>query len=213
MADAKDIVVYDDDDDPDLDDKEVTGTKREISQGRMKINMRERIFVANYLIDFNRKRAAIAAGYKESTANAAAYNLLNRKRVADAIEEGGRKKLQALEKTADDVFIQLQNTVFSDIRKVAPFTLDYLDDATAAAIQSVKLVKRRVNDQMIGPPSYEDIVEFKLVDKNAAVLTLAKMMGLMGDKTGGEETEKNMSVKQLLDQIDGKDSGLPPDKA
>ena len=215
MTDAKDIAIYDDSDDPvfDPENKEFSGSALEKKQAKLKLTLREEIFVAHYLIDFDRKRAAIAAGYKESGARQAAMTLVNRPRVARAIEEGGKKKLQAIQRTADDVLIQLQNAAFSDIRKVAPGVLDYLDDDTAAAVQSVKLTKRRINDHMIGGKEYEDVIELKMVDKNAATIALAKILGMMTDKLDINAKVEHNNVKELLDQIDGTNDGLPPDKA
>lgn len=73
------------------------------------------IFVKEYIIDFDGKRAATEAGYKSSNAKQMAYRLLANPKICRAIAEAVRPVLQEAELTTEKVLHQLHNFLFYDI--------------------------------------------------------------------------------------------------
>lgn len=59
----------------------------------MALNAKQKIFVAEYLVDKNGTRAAKAAGYSEKTAYSMAHENLRKPEIAAAIEKGIRRQI------------------------------------------------------------------------------------------------------------------------
>jgi phage terminase small subunit len=158
------------------------------------LSIRERTFVAEYLTDFNATQAAIRAGYSEASARQTAHELIRKPHIEALIDKRVEMRLERLDRTADDVLIQMQRVAFADIRKIEPNLLGHLPDDIVAAIQSVKLSKRQSGDRdSDGKPIWENVVEFKLADKNAAIGMLGKHHKLLTDKV---EHSGNLTTKQ-----------------
>lgn len=69
---------------------------------------REERFVAEYLVDMNATRAAIAAGYKDSsTIRKTGHELLNRPRVKAAISEARKRQAAKLDLSAEKVLTDI----------------------------------------------------------------------------------------------------------
>jgi phage terminase small subunit len=81
-----------------------------VSKAR-KAEARHEIFCREYLCDLNATRAAIAAGYSEKTAKAAASRLLTNVDVKRRIEELLAKKTEKLDITVDYVLSTIQDTL------------------------------------------------------------------------------------------------------
>lgn len=69
----------------------------------MTLNLRQKRFVAEYLIDGNGTRAAIVAGYSKRTAGEMAYENLSKPEIASAIARGEEKTQTRLGITAADI--------------------------------------------------------------------------------------------------------------
>ena len=142
-------------------------------------------FVDEYLIDMNASAAYRRAGYvaKGHAAESAAARLLRNVEVQDAIEAAKEIRSERTGITADRTLLELSRLAFSDIRKV--FTPDgllrpitTLDDDTAAAVQSVKVVTRPgAGVDADGNREVEYVHEIKLADKNSAVDKAMKNVG------------------------------------
>ena len=145
-------------------------------------------FVQEYLIDLNATQAAIRAGYSEDTARSQGQRLLTNVDIASAAEAALANREKRTEITADRVLKELARIGLSDLRNV--FTeAGHLkhpgswDDATAAAIASVKVVTRPsggVDDD--GNKEVEHIHEIKMWDKNSALEKIAKHLGMFVDR-------------------------------
>lgn len=77
----------------------------------MVLNDKQKIFVREYLVDRNAKRAAIAAGYSKHTAKQQGSRLLTHVDVQAAVNEKTEKRLEKLEISADYVLGTIQDTV------------------------------------------------------------------------------------------------------
>src|SRR5271157_5246902 len=93
-------------------------SERKTRSGHRGLTVRQTLFIAEYLIDLNGTRAAIAAGYSRKTANEQASRLLANVKVASEIAERLEKRITKLEITADAVLQELAKLAFFDPRKL-----------------------------------------------------------------------------------------------
>ena len=75
------------------------------------ITPRQQHFVEEYLVDLNAADAARRAGYSPHTAKVQASRLLDNTRVLQAIQEAMEGRSRRLQKTADDVLMELWSVV------------------------------------------------------------------------------------------------------
>ena len=151
-----------------------------------KLSARQRVFVEEYLVDLNATRAAARAGYAASSARNNGTSRLTTPAIAAAIEEALAARSARTQVAADRVVLELARVGFSDLRRV--FTpegrlrdLTSLDDDTAAAIASIKVVTRRRTEP--GQPAEVDYVtEVKFWDKNAALEKLGRHLGMFREQ-------------------------------
>ena len=90
------------------------------------LDAREKLFVAEYLIDLDPKRAALAAGYAKSTAEQKSYGWVRnskptKKNVHEAILKAQNARLERLDIDADWIRRRLQDELEADL-------LDLYDD-------------------------------------------------------------------------------------
>jgi phage terminase small subunit len=94
-----------------------------------KVEKRHKLFAQEYVIDFNGRRAAIAAGYGETRAEVTASELLKVPRVMALIDNLQSQRASKLELKREQVVEELRNIAFSNM-------LDYMTphkDGRAAA--------------------------------------------------------------------------------
>lgn len=126
--------------------------------------------------------AYVAAGYNESRSAASrlSTNVNIEARVAELVNKGAERA----EATVERVLKELSHIGFSDLRNAFtegghlrhPSTWD---DATAAAISSIKVITRPAGGvDEGGNKEVEHVHEIKLWDKNSALDKLAKHLGM-----------------------------------
>lgn len=122
------------------------------------------------------------AGFKANRGNAA--RLKANESVAARVEELVGKGAERAEATVERVLTELSRIGFSDLRNVFtdgghlrhPSTWD---DATAAAISSIKVITRPAGGvDEDGNKEVEHVHEIKLWDKNSALEKIAKHLGM-----------------------------------
>jgi phage terminase small subunit len=142
---------------------------------------RQRRFVAEYLVDCNGKQAAIRAGYGPKTAAHEAWKLLNRRpNVARAVEDGMRAQEARTHISADKALQEIARIAFSDVGRlfetkdgeVKVKDLASLSEADRAAIARIVVTKDRI--------------DIRLHDKRAALLDLARHLGVIGKRTDSQ---------------------------
>lgn len=143
------------------------------------------VFIAEYKIDRNGRRAAIAAGYSPKGAAVAASRLLTKPNVAAEI---ANHRAEALAKVQQDTGITLERVLkeiarigFFDPRKMfgadgKPLSITELDDDTAAVIAGLDVMEEYEGS---GPDRVfvGYVKKWKLADKNSALEKLAKHLG------------------------------------
>ena len=74
--------------------------------------------MAEYLVDYNGRAAAAAAGFSKKTSGVQASRLLTNVKVRRAINEGQRLRSLRLGITADRIAVDLANIAFADLRDI-----------------------------------------------------------------------------------------------
>ena len=145
---------------------------------------RQAEFCRQYMIDLNATQAAIRAGYSENSARSIGPENLSKPVIVAEIARRKRDRAARTGIDADRVLAELGRLAFSDIRlslrdEGVPVALEDLSDDVAASIQSVKVVRQRSVDDK-GDNTYENVIEYKLADKRAALELLGKHLSLFG---------------------------------
>ena len=105
-----------------------------------RLDARERLFVAQYLIDLKPERAAISAGYSKSVARCKSYDWVGNSRqkphVFAAVQKAMDKRAAKLELTADRVLEELWSMGYSNI-------LDYIRQENGSIYVDLSKVTRQ----------------------------------------------------------------------
>ena len=149
---------------------------------------KQKLFVAQYLIDMNATRAAIAAGYSPATASEQASRLLKNVKVAELVQAKLSNRLFRLEITADRTMQEIAALAYYD-----PIDL-FESDGRVRQIKDIDPVTRRaiagleVNELFDGTGdqkhAYGLAKKVKLADKGVNLERLAKIQGLLTNKVG-----------------------------
>jgi len=166
---------------------------------------RQELFVAEYLVDLNATQAAIRAGYSPKTAHVQGPRLLGNVAVCEAVSKARQKLVKRTEVTQDRVIAELAKIGFSDIRRAVAWRTDVavaapdersLDEIMEegpgevrhAITNQVELVDSdRIDDDTaaaIAEISQTDKggLKVKFHDKQAALVSLARHLGMFTDK-------------------------------
>lgn len=150
---------------------------------KKKLTAKQAAFIEEYLVDLNATQAAIRAGYKPKRAYSTGQENLSKPVIAEALAAAQQARSERTAINADRVVLELARLAQSDVRRL--FTSDGhllrvidLDDDTAAAVSSVEVVSRQAGTRE--NPEIEYVHKIKLWDKNSALQTLAKHVGLNG---------------------------------
>ncbi|ALV06690.1 terminase small subunit [Roseateles depolymerans] len=144
----------------------------------------QRLFVDEYLIDLNASKAALRAGYSAKTAGRIGSYLLEKPKVAAAIEEAMKERANRTNITADRILQELARVAFFDIRKL--YNEDgsmkkptELDDETAAALAAVETIEGLEKEAGATTTWTRKI---KAVDKVSALTLAMRHLGMLRDK-------------------------------
>jgi len=159
-----------------------------------RLTRRQKLFVAEYLVDFNATRAATKAGYSNHSACSAGYKALRIPAVHVAIEEQQAERLRRLAMSADEIVAELSligranvldyMRLGRDGEPIADF--GGLDRDRAAALSEIT-----VEDFTEGRGENKREVRrlrFKLHDKLGALDRLAKHHGLLKERAALESS-------------------------
>ena len=168
----------------------------------MKLSPKQERFVQEYLIDLNAARAAIRAGYAAKTARGIGHENLKKPDIAAAIEKARAERAERAKLTGDMVVDELRNIAFAsmgDYMKSTPEGDPYLDFSTLTADQKAALAEVTVEDFVDGRGAHARAVKrvkFKLHDKQAALVSLGRHLGLFDPKKL-EPVEPEVDVAQV----------------
>jgi phage terminase small subunit len=144
------------------------------------LNLRQRKFVAAYLISGNATDAAKKAGYSKQTAGAIGAENLKKPQIAVEIEKGRAQLAAKAGVTAERVVGELARIAFSDFRQFATWGPDGV--RLAASSELTEEDARCIAEVSETITKDGGTVKFKLHDKKGALDSLAKHLGLFTDK-------------------------------
>ena len=155
-----------------------------------KTSIRQEMFAREYVIDLNATRAAIAAGYSESTAGSQGCNLLKNRKVRAIIDKLQSKRASKLEITAEKLDEETAKLAFANMGhyvkidangKVSGMDLSQPTPDQWAAVQEIR------EDTTGGSGDGERKVvlrtTLKLSDKTKNIELLYRRLGLLKDVT------------------------------
>lgn len=160
----------------------------------MALTLKQRLFIAEYLIDGNASRAAIAAGYSEKTAGSIGHENLQKPEIASEIEKRAIKRAEKLDITADRVLAEIGKLAFLDPRKFfredgTPKQIEELDDETAMSLAGMEVL-----EQFEGSGDDRKFVgyvkKYKLADKGQNLERLGRYFKMFTDKVEQSGDEK-----------------------
>ena len=162
------------------------------------------VFIAEYVIDRNGTRAAIAAGYAPASAAMQASRLLTTDKVSRAVKS---HRQEVIAKVQQETGITLERTLkeiarigFFDPRRMfkedgQPKSIHELDDDTAAVIAGLDVVEewqgQGQDRTLVG-----HVKKWKLADKKGALDMLMKHLG-------GYEVDNAQKIDGLTDLLAG----------
>lgn len=168
----------------------------------MELTDKQRRFVAEYLLDYNATRAAIRAGYSESTAAEQGARLLRNVKVQTALKEANTQKADELNITRNRILRELAVIGFSDIDDYAIGESDNVSlegFAPRNAKRAIGSIKRRRIIKRFKDEEVETIeVEFRLWDKIKALTKLGEHLQLFKDDNAETDLEP---LKQLFEKL------------
>lgn len=174
------------------------------SKSEEKVQSKEDRFVAEYLIDRNGSRAAVAAGYSPKGASVRASKLLQKDSVKAKLDAELKKTLSRLEVTRERVLAEYAKMAFADPR--AFFRDDgslrevtELDDDTAAALAGFEVAEIKMGADS---PALGMTKKIKWADKKAALDSIVRMMGWNEDSVKIKGDAEN-PLTMLLQTVAG----------
>jgi phage terminase small subunit len=167
-----------------------------------KVQQRYELFAREYVLDLNATRAAIAAGYSESTAPSKGSQLLTNGKVRKIVDGLLSKRASRLEVTGERILEELAKLAFFDIRKL--FNADgslkaivELDDGTASAIAGIEYEKLYEHFAQGKARDIGNTTKVKILPKTEALKMLGQYRKLFTEKV---ELSGAVSIADLIQE-------------
>lgn len=179
-----------------------------------KLTDKQRLFVAEYLKDFNTTRAALAAGYSKSTAHDRGYEILRNKSVQQEVKRQTEVLFDSIGLTSQRILMEYMKIAGADIN-------DYLTFGNRTIVERDKKTGEPILDKEGNPIEYtynyvdfkessqvdtsliqevkvgKDGASIKLYDKMKAMEMLAKYMKLITNDTNINVQQNNLFVNEI----------------
>lgn len=179
---------------------------------------KQRLFVAEYLVDLNATQAAIRAGYSRKTAYATGAENLRKPQIAAEIEKALQARIERTNVSADKVVKEYARLAFTDMRSFVEWDDDglhikaseELSEDDSPAVTHVKFT----------PGQYGETIEVKLGHKDSALRALAEHTGVLGRQAGinvnvsvdaRRVEDRETHFERLFSQLDAYRAGFDGD--
>lgn len=144
-----------------------------------------RKFAREYVIDYNRSRAAVAAGFAPGRASSTGKELLAKPEVQKMIRELEERAATKIEVTKENIVGELRNLAFSNIMDFGRVDSDgqFIVDLTKAKREHFAAVTELICTPLPTPKGRPQRYQtkIKLVDKRGPLVDLGKHLGLFRD--------------------------------
>ncbi|MEC0241992.1 terminase small subunit [Paenibacillus dokdonensis] len=180
---------------------------------------KQRIFVAEYLRDFNATRAAMSAGYSKKTAYQIGFALLKKVEIQNLIRQHKESMIDEVGLNAQRVLMEYMKIAFADITDYVDFGQKeedvlndkgevVLDPKTGDAVKyQYNFVSFKNSDEVDGTIISEvkkgkDGVSVKLHDKTKALEILTKYIDLLPDQHKRMIEEEKLKLQREKLELD-----------
>ncbi len=165
-----------------------------------KLNVKQKRFAREYILDLNATQAAIRAGYSKRSAYSQGQRLLKHAEVGALIQEFQTQREERTEVTADMVIKELAAMAFVD-----PSRIVNVKGGKVTVTDTAKLTEaeRRTVSSMSQTVTAEGgTVRVKMHDKTRALELLGRHLGMFRGDVG--DTDEPMPVKIEINVVDGR---------
>lgn len=153
------------------------------------LTAKEQRFVEEYCVDLNATQAAIRAGYSKRSASEIGSENLRKPRIAAAVADFKRQLAERADVTRDYIIGEMRK--LAGVNLLDYFHIDasgqpHIDLSEVTRAQAAALAELQVDDYVDGRgEDARDVkkVRIKTVDKRAALMDLAKLLGLVTEKS------------------------------
>lgn len=157
-----------------------------------KLKDRQKLFVLEYLKDFNATQAAIRAGYSKKTAAAIASENLRKLYIKEAVEQKAGEIMEEKQETLLQIRRELERIGFADIKEFIDFKkgnikLNIDNESDTRPIESVQIDNTLVagTGKKGKAQLLNQTVRFKMHSKLKALEQLGQLLGIVSDQSGG----------------------------
>lgn len=165
------------------------------------LNERQRLFIEEYLKDYNAAGAYVRAGYAKKGAKQSAYQLLTNPHIEQALAQAHKRREARIAITSDDVIRELAICGFSNLSKMFENgelkSLEDVPEDVQRSIAGIEVVTRKA-----GEGEVEHVAKIKPWDKVGSLIALGRHFGLFQDKLDIKaQVDIHAQRKQLEDQV------------
>jgi len=171
----------------------------------MALTNKQKVFVEEYLLDFNATQAALRAGYSSRTARSIGGENLTKPDISEAIQA----RIDDKAMKADEVLLRLAQMArgdlgdFMDISQMG-YNLNLYDAKEAGITHLIKKVKQKTTTFLAKSESQEDRevteLEIELYDAQAALVQLGRHHILFTDKQEVDVKSKSILIATIANQ-------------
>lgn len=170
----------------------------------VKLSVKQKMFVKEYLIDLNATQAAIRAGYSPKTAKEQGARLLSNVNVQAAIQFAMVKRERRTEIKADRVLQELAAVGFAQAVDVVRVVRRETEDGRTyqdVEILETDKVAQDTRTAIAGIKYGKYGIEIKMHDKIRALEMLGRHLGLFNDAADTNKPDPNVQITALADLI------------
>lgn len=165
----------------------------------MELTDKQKIFVNEYVVDFNATRAAIKAGYSKSSARQIATTMLSKDYIREAINKVINELNEQCNIKREKIINEIASIAFDDISNYADFSGDTLILKNSQEIDTRNISE--ISIDRYGCP------KIKLYNRDTALYKLAEYLGMNGILEKEKSNEyADLSVDELRGLLNGDQS-------
>lgn len=176
------------------------------------LNDKQRLFVAEYAIDWNATKAAIRAGYEPACASVQGSRLLANVKIRNSIRDMQEDRFDRLEATAERIILEYTRLAFLDPAELvdeggATINLHDMHPDVRAAIAGIEVFEEF---EGIGEDRCKigETRKFKLASKLTALEGLCRIKAMFNDKVTIDltklSTEKLLQLRAIAAELEKK---------